>query len=103
MVYGAMRSYNNFQNKSSPSTYFGIAAGVALINNIWMVLSHAPFPTRAGVGGAAAGTLFQIGMTYATIKAGEQIGLAALPSDKEEIRRMLGGELQREGENRELR
>lgn len=30
MVYGAMRAYNNFQDKSSPLTYFGIASGIVL-------------------------------------------------------------------------
>lgn len=112
MVYGAMRAYNNFQDKSSPSTYFGIATGVALINNSWMVLSNVPFPTRAGfmagVSSAAAGTLNHCGMMFVAMKAGEQIGLAARPlsPSKEEIRSMLGEELLREasvGQNRELR
>lgn len=54
----------------------------------------------AGVSGAAARTLYQCGMMYVAMKAGEHIGLVARPSgnSKEEPPREGSA-----GQNRELR
>lgn len=89
MVYGAARAYNNFQDTtSSPTTYLGIAMGISGIQNVWaFLLPTAASPNAAGMGVGlmtlAGVTLYQGGMMYAAMKAGEQIGIAARNENRE--------------------
>ena len=85
MAYGAARAYNNFQDtSSSPTTYLGITMGVIVAQSSWaFILPTAASPNATGVGigllTLAGATLYQGGMAYAAMKAGEQIGIAARP------------------------
>ena len=56
-----------------------------------------------GVGTFAGITLYQSCLAYFAMKAGEQIGIAARPTDKEEIRIMPDEKLQPESVKHELR
>lgn len=100
MVYGAARAYNHFQDKSSSqNTYLGIAVGVSAVQKSWaFFLPAAASPNVAGVGVGlltlAGATLYQGGMMYAAMKAGEQVGIAAQSSQQQHTNAT---------ENRELR
>lgn len=89
MVYGATRAYNNFQDTtSSPMTYLGIAMGISGIQNIGAFLlptAASPNATGMGIGllTLTGVTLYQGGMMYAGMKAGEQIGIAARNENRE--------------------
>ena len=89
MTYGAARAYNNFQDtSSSPTTYLGITMGVVVAQSSWaFILPTAASPNAAGVGVGlltlAGATLYQGAVVYAAMKAGEQIGIAARPENRE--------------------
>jgi hypothetical protein len=89
MAYGAARAYNNFQDtSSSPISYLSITMGVIAAQNSWtLILPTAASPNATGVGigmlTLAGATLYQCGMAYAAMKAGEQIGIAARPAKTE--------------------
>lgn len=83
MVYGAARAYRNHPDTSSSwNTYLGMAMGVAAVQNVWAALLPA-----AGVGiglvALAGTTIYQGGIMYAAMLAGEQIGTVARPENRE--------------------
>ena len=122
MVYGAFRTYNNHQDKVSPSTYLGISIGVSAAQNLLRLFVPAATasPNVAGIGVGiglmAAASVYQGVILYAAMAAGEEIGVVARQPnfdagvgvvarqpihDKTIIRSMLGEKPTYE--NRELR
>ncbi len=122
MIYGAFRTYNNHQDKVSPSTYLGISIGVSAAQNLWtLFVPAAASPNVAGIGVGlglmAAASVYQGVILYSAMAAGEEIGMVARQpnfdaeigvvarqpkcDDKEIIRNMLGEKPIYE--NRELR
>ena len=91
MVYGAARAYRNHPNQdtsSSWNTYLGVAMGVSAVQNIWAgLLPAAASPNATGVGiglvTLTGATLYQGGIMYASMLAGEQIGIVARSSNNE--------------------
>ena len=91
MIYGATRAYRNHQDQdtsSSWNTYLGMAMGVSAVQNIWAgLLPAAASPNATGVGigllTLTSATLYQGGVMYASMLAGEQIGIVARSTNNE--------------------
>ena len=89
MIYGAFRTYNNHQDKVSPSTYLGISIGVSAVQSGWaLFVPVAASPNVAGIGAGlgllAAASVYQGVILYAAMAAGEEIGVVARQPNRDE-------------------
>lgn len=106
MIYGGIRAYT-FKNLN-PYAYINTLASVSLFHSAAPLLVAVILPTSASIGQLVGTYLwtyfFHSCLAYCAMKAGEQIGIAARPTDKEEIRNMPPDEkLQPESVKHELR